>query len=148
MVAVDEKLKPNPNIPTVVYDDPEEEKRINKILLSRKEANENWQQCQKVCTPSRARVCGSGDDGVTLKLTTRSSNAHTRLQYIEQSGPFSAAEIEDPINREGKLEFLRIPKTQVCRAPLPLLWPAGWWCLTVACVRVACHSRARKSRSM
>jgi acyl-CoA hydrolase len=80
MVAVDEKLRPNPNIPAVVYDDAEEEKRINKILLSRKEANENWQQCQK---------------------------------YIEQSGPFSASEIEDAINREGKLEFMSIPKTQV-----------------------------------
>ena len=53
MVAVDEKLRPNPNIPAVVYDDAEEEKRINKILLSRKEANENWQQCQKV----RAASC-------------------------------------------------------------------------------------------
>jgi acyl-CoA hydrolase len=80
MVAVDEKLRPNPNIPTIIYDDAEEEKRINKILLSRKEANETWQQCQK---------------------------------FVEQSGPHSAVEVEDRINREGKLEFMSIPQTQV-----------------------------------
>ncbi len=47
MVAVTDQLKPNPNIPGLIFDG-SDEKEITELLSKRKTSNEQWTKLQEV----------------------------------------------------------------------------------------------------